>query len=216
MGGLQRYRAAFNGLVHDVSIPIERLRDPGRGLKPRETGAILIHIPKCGGVSLRHALGLPYYGHRLLCDYGDDRLAKAEAIVFCTRDPFERMVSTFSYLQRLRRSSPLLYIAAASPRLTTFTQFVQSDSFNRLESYHFFFRSQYQYLKGIEKYRGKAVHLRFDRLSEDFKNNFGGDLQTLNSSIRSHDEDIDTPANRERVRSVYRADYELLSELLAG
>jgi hypothetical protein len=167
-------------------------------------------------VSLRHALNLPSPGHRLLCDFSREELASAKQIIFCTRDPFDRLVSAFNYFKFLSQHKPLILRGMVGyPREDTFSDFVQSSALDQLEAYHYFYRSQYQYLKGIERYWEKAVHLRFEHLASDFERHFGRALPRMNAGDGAGGyAEFDTPENRARVRSVYRADYELLPKLL--
>lgn len=214
----KRYSSGLNAFAYDAHIRYDRVRSRVRGREVDSNSEILlVHIPKCAGVSLRHALKLPNPGHRLLCDFSSDELAQARRIAFCTRDPFDRAVSAFYYLRRFREQSPLLHSLVGLPRPRSFTEFVHSTNFARLEAYHYFFRSQFQYLKGIEDHRSKAVHLRFETLGEDFERNFGSPLPRMNATCgMQRDDDIDTPENRERVKRVYRADYDLLPALLGA
>ncbi|QNM83141.1 hypothetical protein H8M03_01915 [Sphingomonas sabuli] len=202
-------------MIHRITIPIEQGRDESRGMLPRDDGTLLIHIPKCAGVSLRNALNLPYLGHRLLRDFSLRQKDEAKRIVFCTRDPFERAVSTFYYLKRLERARPLLYRAALYPRVSSFSDFIYSSEYEMLEAHNFFFRSQFAYLEGIDDYRDKAIHLRVERLAEDIQRHFGLALPHLNATERTLDETIDTSGNQARIREVYRVDYELLPGLVS-
>lgn len=216
LSGTKRYSAGLNALVYDLRIRYHGVRNRLRGeIHNYRSDLTLVHIPKCAGVSLRTGLDLPNKGHKLLSDFEGKELHAAEKIVFSTRDPFDRVVSTFQYLRRIGHARPLLYAALGLPRVKTFEDFIHSDEFASLEAYHYFFRSQFQYLKGIELYRDKAVHLRFATLEKDFEREFGGELPRMNAGKSNSSGDFDTPENRERVRQVYRADYELLPKLLA-
>lgn len=215
----KRYAGGLDALRYDAYIRYDRFRNR------RELAAgshefqdtLFIHIPKCAGISIRRTLGIPNRGHRLLCDFAPSELNAAKRIVFCTRDPFDRAVSAFQYLHRLWKDKPILRVIVGLRMPEDFGDFVHDPMFERLEAYHYFFRSQFQYLKGIERLREKAIFLRFETLGGDFHAQFGRELPQLNAGDRTgHSPGIDTPANRDRVRSVYRADYELLPKLLGG
>jgi hypothetical protein len=212
----QRFAAGLNALAHEAYIRNYRFRNRLRdGPQEFDSQILLLHIPKCAGVSLREALNVQVPAHKLFCDFADEELAGVKKIAVCTRDPFDRVVSTFHYLRRLSQDHPVLDYLFGLPRPKDFKAFVDSRAFERLEAHHYFFRSQFQYLKGIEKYRDKVVHLRFEHLAEDFRRHFGSEIPKLNATERPADPDIDTLENRQRVRAVYRADYDLLPTLLA-
>lgn len=216
IGLSERLAAGLNLFAHESNVQYYRLRTRIRDGKHRfDPIILLIHIPKCAGVSLRDALNAEVLPHKLFCDFAEERVSSARRIAVCTRDPFDRAISMYHYLERISREHPVVHAAMGLPRASDFTRFVQSREFEQLEAHNYFFRSQFAYVKGVERYAAKAVHLRFDHLGEDFKTHFGRDIPRLNATRRDDETGFDTPENRDRVRSVYRADYDLLPDLLS-
>lgn len=65
--------------------------------KIREIGELgFVHIPKCGGVSLSHALAGREIGHLTVRDY--EFAAKKEKYITIIRDPVDRVVSALIYI----------------------------------------------------------------------------------------------------------------------
>jgi hypothetical protein len=86
-------------------------------------------------------------------------------------------------------------------------------------AHHYFFRSQFRYLEGIEKYASKAVHLRFASLQADAREQLGVTVRRMNAGTRAEAQALFDPAAeaelRARVRQVYWVDYEKLPKMLA-
>jgi hypothetical protein len=99
-----------NVLYRFVPPSLVKLIQSGRGVgsSPFEDGilrnkAIFIHVPKAAGSSIKTELyGKPMYGHRRICQfYADDPEKAAAFFKFAfVRNPWDRMLSAFSYLHQ--------------------------------------------------------------------------------------------------------------------
>lgn len=210
----ERYRSFIDTVGYDFFVKIyDPLRRKLRGEPAAgDSSTLFVHLPKNAGSSLFAALGVRNVGHRLFCDIPENEKRRAERIVFCTRDPFDRIVSAYRYQQGLverkgRRRGSLI------GDLGEFAEFVLSPKLERLSAHHYFFRSQFRYLQGIERYAERLVHLRFAHLAGDARAKLGLEVGRLNAAETPLCT-ADDAALRERVRSVYRDDYEALPVLL--
>lgn len=212
-----RYKAFSYALQYDVFVG---LYDPARRAlrgrrSPPKGDSLLIHIPKSAGISLFDALGETNAGHRLFCDIPARHKRAAQRIVFCTRDPFDRLRSSYNYLRRIGESRSAWRRLGVVAVPATFEQFVMSDELAQLASHHYFFRSQFRYLQGIEAFADKLVHLRFETLAADAAAKLGIELRRLNAAPSTADgNEHEEERLRQHVRSVYRDDYSALPALL--
>lgn len=103
----ERYR--LRALERNTPMPVQRcaLRLSGKRFDPlipayREANAIFVHIPKTGGTSIAKALGLEGSGHAPISRYrAADPHFTAGAFKFAVvRNPWDRLLSAFTYLQR--------------------------------------------------------------------------------------------------------------------
>jgi hypothetical protein len=68
--------------------------------KSNFTGSIFVHLPKCGGTSVKSALSLDLYGHPFLADMLLNGLNKGVNVCTVSRNPYARLVSSYEYLKK--------------------------------------------------------------------------------------------------------------------
>ena len=86
------------------SLLKNKVPKPGFMTDGRHGGMLFVHIPKCGGISIRQRLlGESHGYHRTIADYsialGAKALARRWKFTF-VRNPFSRIASAFFYLKR--------------------------------------------------------------------------------------------------------------------
>lgn len=77
------------------------------------SGVLFVHIPKCGGTSIKSALELELINHPLLCDMIAAGLPAKTKTVTIVRNPFDRLASAYEHLkkgQKLNRAFKTLIL----------------------------------------------------------------------------------------------------------
>ncbi len=103
-------------LFYDLAPPVlsnlllPRLLPGASPFKPGilETGVIFIHVPKAAGSSIKTEIyGKPQFGHRRIAEfYAYDRARTAAFFKFAfVRNPWDRMLSAFTYLRQDKGNS---------------------------------------------------------------------------------------------------------------
>lgn len=207
-----RFDLSIQSLRHGVLRPL-RDRLAGRALATRDD-ILFIHIPKTAGISVHHALALPDRGHCRFSEFPASRRSEAATILFSLRDPFDRLLSMHRYLKQLKRDKPVRGRLVLNLADRDFASFLNDPCLEEAAHAHYFYRSQFDYLAGVEAYAHKLVMLRTERLTEDMETAFQIAPERLNRSSDKLDDDADTPANRKHVRQLYCDDYDNLPALL--
>jgi len=192
---------------------VARLR--GNGLYsggPAKYGAIFIHIPKTGGISIRQLLGRKGRQHLTALDYlrADPRkFAQSYKFAF-VRNPWDRLVSAFEFLMAGGFGDPytLAQRAELMSQGMTFERFVQE----RLPLDNVVFRPQHSFVcdgHNLMDFTG-----RFERLREDFAVVAGvlglsPNLPHRNASNRREWQSYYTSETYDTVGEIYRADIEM-------
>lgn len=69
----------------------------------KRTGRTFIHIPKCGGTSVKRALRLDLINHPLLSDMLNVGLPSETTVVSIVRNPFDRLISAYEHTRKGER-----------------------------------------------------------------------------------------------------------------
>jgi len=178
---------------------------------------LFIHIPKTGGKSIGHLIGMKRANHSSYMDYrqllGEDRLN--EYFIFSlVRDPADRLISTWKYLDAGGNRSK----EDAQARKAIFEPYKNINDFvarrlTNLAGESLFFRSQTSFLKDSEGHLAKditIVHLE----------NLDREKHLLPDCIRSKkiphlnktkSEEISlTNESMATIKATYHEDYEML------
>ena len=185
----------------------------------RGSKTVFIHIPKTAGSSLSESLGLPRpQPHFTLADAMVARRVPAETLIYVTRDPLDRLRSTFRYTRALaRRRRKMRWGFAEAPFwwvawYPSLEAFVQSPAFPVFVAHHFFFCPQAHYLAGVTQFRGDVKALRFDTVQEDAERLLGLSLPHLRRSPALPECELTlSPSAEARVRRAYADDYRFIA-----
>ena len=186
-------------------------------------GALLVHIPKCAGISfsraLFHSIGP---GHLTIRSYEVILTKKEYDSCFkftIVRNPWDRLFSAYTFLMKGGMAdNDVQFRDDILSKYPDFEQFVLRglEDLEVLNYYHFLPQEHY-----LRNYRGKvALDFigRFEQLQEDFKyitDKLGVSCELNHYNKTNHRVDGNyreayNPRMQKRVEDVYRADVELL------
>ncbi|MAT52323.1 MAG: hypothetical protein CMK32_14190 [Porticoccaceae bacterium] len=185
----------------------------------RKNGYIFVHIPKTAGTSVLNALGIPFRVH---ADWkvleASDPVLFRESFKFCfVRNPFDRLVSVYSYLLGGGAGitdAELSELLNAS--FDTFDKFVSNFLNFHVIHQHPLLRPQYLYVCDLGSRLKVDFVGRYESLDKDFSSiaerlNMPSSLPMLNTSDRKPFSDYYGPETIEKVVSLYLMDFEIFN-----
>jgi chondroitin 4-sulfotransferase 11 len=195
-----------------------------------ELGAIFIHVPKTGGSSITSALfgqnprNIPASRYAAYDGERFDALVKFAFV----RNPWDRLLSSYSYLRNSigkNRSPSVLWAAANLSHYTSFEQFVLSlrdlAFRRRILAQKIFFPQRMWVCLPLEPRHRMDFLGRFETLEQDYAvlaSRFGlpPDLQKIRKSDHAPYTSVYTAEMQEVVAGVYRRDIELFGYTFGG
>lgn len=184
-----------------------------------ELECLFIHVPKCAGSSVAHALfgGTPT-GHMPL--YWYEKLFKERYQNYFkfgfVRDPLQRALSAYNYLQHSREIRDRTANSLVT-KYPTFDAFVDNWLSPENITRQIHFAPQYYFLQNAMGSIDVDFIGRQENLEADFRTlclhlHVKADLQHINRSrLDKYGSQLCSAASRRKVREVYARDYELFS-----
>ncbi len=184
----------------------------------KKSGTIFIHIPKCAGTSVAHAL----YGndpwHFSIKEYDEKTVQTYESFAV-VRDPVDRFYSSYYYLVSRAHLYPnSIYSDAASCRDANefFTRFLENKPD---EETNYFLRSQHWYVSdGNAEVRVNHL-INMNRLDLDFPDSLRQKFCFNEAFPKKNVKKLKSKEERDeeltiKIKKHYRKDYELLKNYL--
>jgi len=223
------YRKAVpNAIAGPINSICRRFKNPNPKVPIHEAQildeleAFFVHIPRTGGTSVEQVLRPltnkdPLFGHTTAVEYQmmfPEKWEKYFSFGF-VRNPWDRLASTFFYVQRSHRSSFFVknFVLPHRDDLSGFVTKVVRDNPTAIFMMEHF-RPQFTYLCNPDRSIAVDFVGRFERIDEDWEavaQELGIDtpLPHTNHSARSHYSEHFTSEAAEIVADVYREDIEL-------
>ncbi|WP_158681668.1 sulfotransferase family 2 domain-containing protein [Microbulbifer pacificus] len=186
----------------------------------RDAGILFVHIPKTAGISLSYALYGREIGHRKLSDYLQVDASYAENLFkfSVVRNPWDRLVSAYSYLKQGGQYSSVsdcIFSRSTLWKYDTFEKMVNKWLSAETVTSYFHFEPQFSYLVGADGEIAVDKVLKFESLSADLssiQDQMGRrlDLAQKNKSTRKNYKEYYDETMVKKVASVYEQDIELL------
>ena len=179
-----------------------------------ESGIVFIHIPKCAGISIHHALyGSGNSEHRAYQEYRRDEQKRNTILTYFTvlRDPVERFISAKNYLLNGGRDDMDKYRSRLIKGLSN-DQIIQKLKEGGLRDIpHFYHQSFYvQYESDVNFFHIGSINL----LGEWLSNEVGRKVE-IGKVNQSKDRIINPLAEKDVdiIREYYEKDYQLMEKV---
>lgn len=200
----------FQTLKHEI----KHSKNPQEWVNDRY---FFLHIPKSAGTSLSRALGRAESGHFTFQSLKNkyDEIKSKEVYFFIARDPKDRIISTYNYINGLHSkygssNLPQAYFAS------DLNDFIENKLTKININKHYFLRPFSEVIKGADKRKLYAIN--FNGLNENLKEfyssilNEGISLPHLNKSSIKTTEFL-SPRSIEIVEKLYKNDYVIIEKL---
>lgn len=132
----------------------------------KQNSVIFVHPPKTAGTSIACALDMQGPGHFTLNEHLESKSVEVRGCVVSVRQPMERLKSLFKYSRKASQKSALSPLRGLR-KFETLNEFVLSDTFPILVRYHYFFKPQYHYSRGVFDLEFSVNFVRTEFLQDD-------------------------------------------------
>jgi len=183
--------------------------------KANANGYIFMHLPKCGGTSVKTALSVDLNGHPFLADMLSCGLNKDMEVFTVCRNPYARLVSSYEYLKKwgeYNRTFKSLVLDQFSDFESFVFGWLNDETINRW--IHFVPQVEFLKVAGVvrldffiqlEEVDNKWIDVRnrYSNVKDLGRENSNSNSNSNSSWAAYYNDDL-----RKKVYSLYKADFE--------